>query len=632
MKNKLFISFILLIIIPINIVVSKNALNSNIEEKNLKARDALIVFMGVMDFYKADNGTYPKHIKSLEELKNRLKDECSPKWTMTIGGSTYNVNALMGSLFAAATDRKGLKFKLYSIGQDEKHYYAIDQKRRIVGPNALSDLITELGSPFPEDISRQTASYVMNIYDSTINADDYNKLEKYKYEYSQFRNAANGEKSFSSEIVEVLNKNIFLHAYISETSIGVINDISTYAYLTDGLQKKYFWSYGELTEISKISDSESLLYFEYFNSRSIDYYIFRTSKLNILEVFKTSSNEAEIKDVDNDGVFEIFFHKNRIYKYINGEFISMSDKIIQKPQTYTKYTKKEVMFAKWGEGKGEIPRKKIKLGPIEIDASGVPIFFKIDPAGNIYFNFGMPDYQFMKFNSKGEYVLSIIPGFICTDFAIDDLGRIMLININGPDFGNGKVFDKNGKHIKDIKVKWSERARFGIYYQNGNIYNVDDEIIYEIDDMKNSVLNNPENRTRKTQLNNFIKIKSDFGSNLIMISGLENIGGKKGEIKISLKKIINSSGTVLIKDIDVNGRIYLIIQDMVVWKKLDDCIITVIDKEGNLLEEVKLNRYGNSAFNKFSSYVKHTQVDAEGNIFQLWLSEDGIHVTKWKIQ
>lgn len=308
------------------------------------------------------------------------------------------------------------------------------------------------------------------------------------------------------------------------------------------------------------------------------------------------------------------------------------------------YIEEQVLFAKWGKGKGEMGlwrAEKSTSVPQEFQVYSKPAgpdCIQVDDKGNIY----ILDYhnrRIQKYNGKGQYLLDVyFKNFLDyqkynrNDQQLRDVNFGILIRIDffyvspwteeifvygsNTNFTAGLIqqYDKKGELIRTYQ---GPQNLSGIYVEDNWIYRINNEPICKLDGSM------PDIKTPQKQKPHLSRHSRKFVAEKIVeidVSPFKHHFNnyKKEKIKIKLPK---EAYLGLHVHNDEKGHIYLFCQSGDKLNRDSDCY--KYDKEGNLLSVIPFRK---NYWTSVSAPWLYFTFDNNENIYQLWTQEEGVYV------
>src|SRR5579871_804487 len=303
------------------------------------------------------------------------------------------------------------------------------------------------------------------------------------------------------------------------------------------------------------------------------------------------------------------------------------------------FTKKEVGFFKWGAGENEVKLSKIQerhakvekgtnkeVETVETTSISWPRYLRIDGNGNIYF-WGQTN-QIYVLSSNGA--VKKIDG--------ENVGGLWQVD------GDGSIYAPY--HRKDSSVGFFLIKPDGtqVDYKNFNLGHEENGVVYDVNDQAMTIRDNgdkPEKLPPKLfsrPKSRFKPAKLDFGrtgfNSFIIYSKkinehLKKIGGHIDRDKIQIK-IEGDKGlgwTDLI-GIDDSGNSYFLCKYFsgnFYEDPFNKASVMLYTPAGQKLVEIPVD------LDVFDKRIDGNElaIDIHGNIFQMWASEEGLHIFQW---
>lgn len=306
------------------------------------------------------------------------------------------------------------------------------------------------------------------------------------------------------------------------------------------------------------------------------------------------------------------------------------------------FTKKEIAFFKWGNGKNEVTcsnfntvihRGSDEKNNLDVQSFRAPVDLKIDGYNNIYIDGG--NERIFVISSDGSSIKTINSNTTGGLGIVDEEG-----NIYGP-------YYKNGQLLGSIRTNPDGSQTV---YKNFELRHVVNGIGYEIKKKKIRTIKiyDTDNKSEKLPPLMFpmnLRAYSPTGEGdyledpkkgLITIytnkinSHLAKINKRINTDKILIQTDENSSNGIVIHllGIDDKGNTYILnyktglhIDDP--WSKV---YVKVYSSDGKAIATIPIE---NDYFSK-QLVPNEFALDVQGNLYQMWRSKDGVHILKWE--
>lgn len=302
---------------------------------------------------------------------------------------------------------------------------------------------------------------------------------------------------------------------------------------------------------------------------------------------------------------------------------------------------KEVVFAKWGDGAGEIP-----LMVNDIDGRTVRVGFymlRVGEDGALYF-VHLGHNRVYVYDKDGIQKHSISFSGRISNIDVDHEGKIYLIEASEgsqDDIGKVLILDQEGKKIDQITIP-RDKALF-----TGNVV-IDDGILKdrtttgEIYDFRNLLKHQDEHSARERYLGKVdpytIPIPSDgqsVGDDLI-ISNVNSLGLQPRSIRTIFPEDWHSGDDgPNVLGVDRNNNIYCLISLRMqpprrFYNNYGFAVLDPAKETANFFKIRELDSFVYENGGLWGEY-KRFDIDPQGNMYHLLTSKEGVHIYKYSL-
>lgn len=366
----------------------------------------------------------------------------------------------------------------------------------------------------------------------------------------------------------------------------------------------------------------------------------RMKKLNV-NYFEQGENGMELKNKDrfrrgrvNSSLAPLLLIFGLILDFMPGIVSAQSNAPIS-------FTKKEIAFFKWGTGGDDVKLNKTQATHIKVEKNthnivrseetttiSWPRNLEMDGDDNIYFRGGM-----------NQIFVVTVDGKLEKKIDVRDKGGLWRVD------GDGNIYipysEKNGQagfHLIKPDRTQTDYKDFDFSYQENGI-------AYDIRNNRSITITGNDNKPEKLPPHLLSRPKSKFGPAILdfektsygsfiiytkkINDHLKKINRKIDEDKIELKiKTEKDLGFPMeLMGIDDNGDFYFLCAypASTLYGPWNKATVMIYSKAGQQLAEVPIE------IDYFDKQVRGSElaIDIHGSIFQLWASEDGVHILRW---
>jgi Ni,Fe-hydrogenase III component G len=321
------------------------------------------------------------------------------------------------------------------------------------------------------------------------------------------------------------------------------------------------------------------------------------------------------------------------------------------------YVGEVVLYAKWGNKKGEIPEN---IESIHIKDNAIYLVTDIsrEHEEGYFYVYGV---SIHKFDENSKYIEEIKIEDFAGDVCIDNKENVYIYNFKKETI---RKYDNKAKLIEEYRFPKGFKENLGYYskmwIKNNDIFIGADYIFYKIGDIKEGFLSSPKKevyrfRSEKAEIEYTPRpdLEKDFNEICLEV---KKRGESKGVIRLKIPKEFpeflkettpeEKHELEQIIGIDEDGYIYVLVKDYIYplyYIKYSPWTIYKYNFEGRLMAEIKLIGPGWPA----AACKNEIIIDQHGNIYQLRnYHEDyeteygypqqnvksGVYLIKWKIQ